>query len=466
MERITGLDLYELLEERPNQPMHTLKVLELQPDAGIPALTLDRLRDHVARKLPGLPRFRQQVATAPRPLFSAVWFDPGPPDLAGLVHQVDLSPAEGRVGLRRLIERLAAEPLDRDRPLWGLWLVNGAEPDADRQVLVLKVHHCLADGSALRRILEYLFAPDLSEECDTTADDSRPGIPPAVRPGRPGRWALTATALRHAGGLPLRAARTWRPTLESLGALARLRRQGVSEAPAMAAPAMPWNGRLGPSREVAFLRLPLDQVRGVAATGDYSVTDVLLAMTAGALRRYLQARQSLPAVPLTAAVPMERKPDATGLAGNTATSFGLYLPTDVEGGSERLPVARDYARSAASAHRAAPVAAWIGFHEAYPLFDLSQSLLLAVARRRRRDLFSVIVSSVRGPGGALGVGGRQFDSISSAGPLAAEIGLNVTAWSYGEWLTLGVVSTPELLESLDDLMACFGEEAAALTGSP
>lgn len=463
MDRLTGQDLYELLDERPNQPRHTLKVLELQREVGIPDLTLEGLRDHVARKLPGLPRFRQQVARAPRPLFSAVWFDAGPPDLAELVHQVDVPPAEGRAGLRRLLERLAAEPLDRDRPLWGLWLVNGAEPD--RQVLILKVHHCLAGGSALRRILEHLFAPDPPREWETSEAGTRRALVSEPATG-PGRWALTAMALRHVAGLPVRGVRVWRPTVAGLAAVGRLRRQGISEAPAMAAPAMPWNGALGPSREVGFLKLPLDQVRSVAASADCSVTDVLLATTAGALRRYLLARQSLPTVPLTAAVPMERKPDATELGGNTGTSFGLYLATDVADGRARLRVARDHARSAARAHRAAPTAAWMGFHEAYPLFDLSQSLLLALARRRGRDLFSVIVSSVRGPGFLLGIAGHQFDCIYSVGPLAAGIGLNVTAWGYGEWLTLGVVSTPELLDSLDDLMACFGQEAAALPGSP
>lgn len=187
MERLSGLDANFLYNETASEPMHTLKVAVLEPPPG-GTPPLDLLRERVGRRMAAWPAFGRRIVRVPLDLHHPLWVDAGPLDLDYHVRSARIPvPGTGQE-MDRLVARLAEQPLERDRPLWQAWLLEGR---ADGRVAVLvKVHHAVADGVAATALLASIMStsPEVA--------DLGPPAPPRAE-AVPGRSQLVLVVLRE-----------------------------------------------------------------------------------------------------------------------------------------------------------------------------------------------------------------------------------------------------------------------------
>src|SRR5581483_5706308 len=331
--------------------------------------------------------------------------------------------------LDALVSEIASAPLARDRPLWELWLVVGLRDG--RIAAVAKIHHAVADGVAIAGLRANVMAPE------------PPGALPPAAPWE-GQAAPSATALargalldraRAACGLPRLLAKTAR----NLWRLRRQRDRGAAlPRPMLDVPRAPFNGALSAERRFATAALSL------------TLNDVVLALVAASLRRYLEARRALPPRSLVAEVPVstDAPEDGPRISGNRVANIFTFLHTDVAD-----PIARVHrihetmvAGKAANGllgpelfaewteHTPGPVYAWV---------------VRSYARWRLADLLrppiNAIVSSVPGPRQRLHWSEGSLHALYSVGPLVEGVGVNVTAWSYVDRLNVGILACPDLL---------------------
>jgi len=405
LQRLSGRDAAFLYEESAARPMHTLKLLVLDGD-----LTLARLRDLVAARAPALPPLRRTLVRVPFNLFHPLWRDGGAPDVDAHVHATS---ARDAAELRALVERLTRTPLDRGRPLWELWLVDGLEAP----VAILKLHHALADGAASVRLITELFGDGGQPPAADPAPPAADPAPPAAEAVPPRRTLLrdaTADLARQVARLPA--------TLPALrpGSLGRAR---PKPAPTLE-PA-------GSGRTCALASLGFDDVRDIAAAVDATVSEVVVAIVAAAARRNLVEDGTLPPEPLTAAVPRSlRDPSVPADWGNRIATVFVGLATDVDDPVRRVARIRDAMRAAIAIQAKIGHAPWDEWWELYPV---RRAAYLIASRTAG---YNVIVSTVRGPTAKL----AGIERVHSFAALPHDAALAVTCWTYGGAIDVGVLS--------------------------
>jgi WS/DGAT/MGAT family acyltransferase len=472
MERMSGIDAGFLYVETPAQHMHTIKVAVLEPTPGWDA-SLASLSAAMQARMHLLLPLRRRVLAAPLGLHHPVWIDDPDLDLANHLHLVVAPPPGGASELDALVSEIAETPLDRDRPLWELWLVTGLAEG--RIAAVAKVHHCVADGVAIAALLAKVMWP----ESASPADAALAGAPATASPHEvvPGRATLArqalGTRLRSLRRLPGLAAKTAR----NLAAVARRRRIAAvpGPRPMLDAPRTPFNGALGARRRFASSSLSLDQVRLVRAALGVTVNDVLLGLVAGSLRSYLVARRALPRRSLIAEVPVST--DASGaaerLSGNHVANIFTSLYTDVADPLERLQRIHDGMVAGKETNRLLGPELFEEWAEHTPGPALAW-LVRGYSRWRVADLLpppiNAIVSCVPGPRARLRWAEGRLHALYSVGPLVHGVGVNVTAWSYVDRLEVGVLTCPDLLpdprEVAGGMHAALAELLAAVAASP
>ncbi len=464
MERLSGADAMFLYVETPSVHMHTIKVAVVEPPpegwAADPAVHRERL----ARRLERLPPFRRRIVEVPLGLHHPVWIED--PDFAIERHfrHGRIDPPGGRAELDRAIAEIASRPLDRSRPLWEVWMLEGLQ--GGRVAFVAKVHHAVADGMATARLLQA-----------AAASEAEAGRQPGGSAWRgeplPGRARLIRDALRDRArqipALPRLLART----LRGARAAARRRRESSLKLPRrFEAPTALFNRPLVPERSFATATLPLELMRFVKRAFGATLNDVVLALAAGALRRYLLERGALPSAPLVAAVPVstDRPQDAGRLGGNRVSTIYPTLPTHLPDPAERLEATMLATREAKRLREL------LGLELIHDWSEFSPPLATSWVMRLHGRLelarvhpppVNLIVSNVPGPREALRVDGARLVSIHSAGPLLDGVGLNLTVWSYaGEahWSAIAsrsAVPDPEAITGA--LAGCLDELVAAAT---
>lgn len=445
MRRLTGSDVFHLNRERGGQPSHTIKVAEIASGDG--GLDPDELAAWVTQRLPGQAPFRWRLQPVPFRLGRPVWVDT---DQVDAEYHVRREHVADQAGLDGLISRLAGEPLDLDRPLWRMWVVDG--PGRGRVAMVLQIHHALADGAASVRIWEEVFAED------------PPAAPPAPIPSAP--ELLAATLRHHVGNV-----RDVPRLLSRLRDSATRKKRRPSSAPVtdyLQAPPTIFNDLPGTQRTCAFVTLPLSELRDLARWLGGTVNDVYAAACAGAVRAYLLERDALPDAALTATAPvgLERpEPDY----GNAMSSWFWTLATDVADPLERFHAVQATLRTAREVHAEDP-SLLADLQEHSRLYETIWWFLRRGERGGRRPMLNLVVSNVRGPA-PLSWQGHPVVALRSLGPLTGRLGLNLTAWSYCDAFTVGLhacrnqVPDPDRLDQL--LVEAVDELRTAVTeGSP
>ena len=440
---LSGLDAAFLSGETPETPMHTLQVLVF---SGASAPTTDQIAAAADPWLDRVPELRLRLQTVPLGLGQPVLV---PDDRFDVTNHVTVVKARDGQTLDHVVSAVTCTLLPRDRPLWALTIVDGI--GEGRWAAIVKMHHALADGSAKKTMLERLFGIDLPQEVISEPPRRGSGLQAVVT----GVWNLVVGIL----SLPMVACATIVGMLR-----VRWRRKKGAELPAIpfAIDQMPFNQDVRRSRVFRTTELPLERIKAAKELARTSLNDVVLAVTAGALRRYLERHDALPTRDLVASVPIGA---STGHAvGNHVSSTFAALPSHIHRPRRQLR----YVHRKMKAAKEELVVAQMdvgGWAQAVPPF-LFQAVRRLIAALRVRQLLkpaiNLIVSNVRGPAHALSIGPHRVESIYSVGPLLAGVGLNVTVWSYEDRLGVALLGTPEGMPQLETLAADFEPALADL----
>lgn len=467
MKQLTGLDTSFLNMETATTYGHVSGLALFDPtSAPNGAASVEDVKALIMERIHLLPPYRRRLVEVPLGLDHPYWIEDPDFDLDFHVRHIGLPPPGDDQQLAELVSRIVARPLDRSRPLWELYIIEGLESGYVAQLT--KMHHCTIDGVSGAEIMATLL--DLGPE------------PRVVDPPRrawrsdpePSQIEMMARGLLAVAGTPRKAVRLGREALRHLPALSESLGFGdsqwstqlgrlvgrkpdplLSEA-STKAPRTAINGEITAHRRFAFGSMPLDDVKEIKSALGVTVNDVVLGLCAGALRRYFIEQNELPREPLLAMVPVSvRTEEQKGTFGNQVSAMTASLHTNVEDPVERLRRIHESMSVAKEKHRALP---------ATLLQDFAQFAPPAVAARAGRVIaratvaewmdvpFNVVISNVPGPQFPLyGVGARLVANY----PVSAindGVGLNITVQSYNGSLDFGLVSCRELLPEIWDLM--------------
>lgn len=445
LDRLGALDAAFLALEGADTPMHIGSLTYLEPGplrdpAG--RIRLEDLRALVGARLALVRRFGQRPVTAPLGFGRPVWADDPDFDVANHVNEIVLPAPGTEAQLRDLCAHLMMHTLDRSRPLWELWVVDGLE--TGEIVLIEKVHHVMLDGVAGVDVVMLLTDPGPEVE-DL-------GAPAAGAPARPGVSTLVAADLVAAAAMPVAAAlgtarrglrmlrRALDPAqrLELVAGLAELGRGALSlVGAATAAPPSPLNRRVGRHRRYDHVEVPLETLRRVAKESDCTVNDVALAAVASALRGIFVARDEGVGVPFQVAVPVSlRAPDDRGGLGNRLAMLLVPLPVGVADEHAALEEVGRATRRAKDAGQAVAVGDLVRAADWLPM----PAVALVARLTHRQPFANAVVTNVPGPPEPRYLLGARVLRIAPIVPLAGNLDLSVGLFSYSGEVCFGCLA--------------------------
>jgi diacylglycerol O-acyltransferase len=459
-ERLSARDRLFLDLEGPSTPQHVAALcwLDAKPLRGAGGgLDIARVRERIAARLDGVPRVRQRLAFAPidhHPL----WVDDARFDLTLHVLHAALPKPGGERELKTLVARLIAEPLDRERPLWEVWLIEGVS--RSRCALLAKLHHCMADGLAGFAWFEQLLAGG-----DDEAPDPAREWTPRPAPDRDEllRSEIGRRAAQWLGALEqLPRLLERREELEDLAARWSERASALGETLATAlapAPATPFNAALGPLRAFEWRTLPFVRAKALQRALGGTLNELALACVAGALRELLlREGAALDGVVLRASVPVNRRGQGAAESGGNRISLCLVdLPVGDADVRER------YARIRASSEHAKRSEQVRGLELLGDVADWTTGALMGAAARAalQRRPFNLVVTNIPGPPRAIRVLGAKLHALAPIVNLADGLGLGVALASYAGQLSFGCIADPQRVPDLaafaDGIVASFEE---------
>jgi diacylglycerol O-acyltransferase / wax synthase len=459
-DRLTGLDSSFLHIERDTAHMHVAACAVFD---GPPPEHAELL-EAIENRLHLVPRYRQRLAFVPFNQGRPVWVDDPHFKASFHVRHTALPKPGGEEELKRLAGRVFSQPLDRARPLWELWLVEGLADD--RFALLSKTHHALVDGVSGVDIATVLF--DASPDPMPVAPTEREWVPRPLPSGA----QLLADALIERAVLPGEIVRGVRATLRGPRTMAERLGRSVAGLGAMAwsglqaAPESPFNIRIGPHRRFTWVRGDLAEFKAIKNALGGTVNDVVLTVVAGGLGRYMRLHgQSTDGVVLRAMVPVSVRADIErGALGNRVAAMWAPLPVGVTD-----PVARLQTISAAMKDVKASGQA-VGAEVLTALSGFAPPTIMAQAARlqARQRLFNLVVTNVPGPQHPLYVLGRELRALYPMVPLAENTGLGIAIMSYNGQLNFGLTADFDGLsdvETLADEMSATIEELVAAAGA-
>jgi len=443
---LATLDALFLAAEHPDVPMHIGATLVFE---GGPFATrsgvVDRqaFTDHVASRLDRIPRYRQRLVESPLE-GRMLWIDDDRFDVRAHIHRRPVGGRRSERDLKRAVGEILSRPLDRNRPLWELWILDRLE--SGRFAIVTKVHHCMADGlggvdqlCALLDATPEVFPPSVAEWTPRPAPNAlalaKDDVATSVR-GAVTALAMAVEAVRD----PLR---SWRDASDGARSL-------TETATALLRPARftPFNHPLGGERRFEWLGMSVADLRRVKRHFGVTLNDVVLATVAGALHRYLAwDGVSAPSGEVRAAVPVSmRDPDSS--TGNQVSLWLLPLPAD-----ERDPVKRlDQVRVATAERKETGTARAL-----YSLLRLTEGIAPAVLRASVRMFenllpFNLIVTNVPGPQFPLYMNGARLVAAYPSVPLFENQGLGIALFSYDGMMYWGFLADPSVVPDLDEFV--------------
>jgi WS/DGAT/MGAT family acyltransferase len=467
MKRLTGLDASFLALETPTSHMHVAGLGIYDPSSIKGGMTLEKLIAAYSGRLHLAPPFRQRLVGVPMGLHHPLWIEDPDFDIRRHVRHTAIPAPGGPDELSNLVGRLVALPLDRSRPLWEIWLIEGLE--GGNFGLLSKVHHSAIDGASGNELLVALL--DLTPEVVEHEPDHE-WVPDRI----PSDTELLTYAATSLARQPVRVAKALARTT---GAALEVRRMGQSSSastlpPApFAAPRTSFNAALTPARSYAYTSLDLPTVKAVKHAVGCTVNDVVLGLCGGALRDYLGDRGEVPEGPLVAMVPVSvRSDDDRDAMGNKVSSMLTTLATDIDDPIDRLKVIHEVMVEAKEQQKA------IGADTLQEWSEFAAPALLGRAARlysrmkladNHRPLFNVTISNVPGPPFALYSAGAKLLANYPVGPIMEGGGLNMTVMSYLDQLDFGLLACPDVLDDVwslaDGLHAALAElvEATGVT---
>jgi diacylglycerol O-acyltransferase / wax synthase len=459
-DRLTGLDASFLHLERDGSHMHVASTVIFEG----PAPEYGEFCRHIGSRLHLVPRFRQKLRFVPFDLGRPVWEDDPHLNLGYHVRHTALPPPGDDEQLRTFAARVFSQRLDRSKPLWELWLVDGLE--GGRFAVVGKSHHALVDGVSGVDITTVLYDTEREPEDPPDSDEWVPG------PGRSDAQLVGETLAERLTS-PAEIVRTARAALrgprqllkagrEALGAVGELGRAG------MAAPSSPFNVDIGPYRRFAWVRYDLADFKLVKNELGGTVNDVVLTAVSGALGRYLRSHgHSTQELELRAMVPISvRTADEHGALGNRVTAMMAPLPLWCEDPVERLEFIHSRMGDLKDSRQA------MGASLMTELTGFAPPTIAGQAARlqARQRFFNLVVTNIPGPQFPLYCLGREMEAVIPMVPLAGNQAVCFAIMSYNGQVNFGLTGDYDAMPDLDalaeDLNASIAELVETAGGKP
>ncbi|HEY2814683.1 MAG TPA: wax ester/triacylglycerol synthase family O-acyltransferase [Acidimicrobiales bacterium] len=486
MKQLSGLDATFLYMETPSQFGHvsSLSVFKRPDDPDYEPLAA--WRDQIERRLHLLEPLRRRLRDVPMHLDHPYWIDDDHFDLDFHVRNTAIPPPGSDAQLADLVARIIGRPLDRTRPLWETYVIEGL-PD-DRFGILTKVHHATVDGASGAELLTMMLdaSPEGDDLFGTSADwepERAPtdaevlarAIPNLVR--KPGRaivlGARTARDFGRATRNPalVAAANQVRGSLRGpLGSLLNVGRERSPETdlagplPSLSAPPTPFNAPITPHRRFAFRSAPLQAVKDIKNALGATVNDVVMAVCAGGLRTWLAQHDALTDRPLGAMVPVSiRTGDETERWTNRVSAIFATLPTDEADPVTRVERVHQAMANAKELFDAIPADSLTDFASFPPPAVFSRAMRMATRLTERfNPPINLVISNVPGPREPLYAAGSKLLHYYPVSTIVDGQGLNVTVQSYLDTLDFGLVSCRELVPDLWDMLDAILDDLAAL----
>lgn len=454
-DRLTGLDASFLHLERGSVHMH---VASCQVFEG-PLPDPQGFEDHVAGRLHLVPRYRQRLAFVPFEQGRPVWVDDPHFNVRFHVRHSALPPPGSEAELKRLCGRVFSQRLDRARPLWEIWLVEGL--DDDRFAVLSKVHHALVDGISGVDITNVMF--DASADPAPTPEPSQPWVPRPL----PSEAQLLADALLERAIAPTEALRGVRHLLRAPRNVAARVGRDVAAFGAFAlpgasrpAPSTPLNVPIGPHRRFEWARGDLPLFKAIKDALGGTVNDVVLTVVAGALGRFLRARgEPTDDVVVKALVPVSVRAEVDqGALGNKVAAMWAPLPVGLEDPRECFEVIHEAMAGLKESGQA------VGAQILTELTGFAPPTIMAQAARlqARQRFFNLVVTNVPGPQFPLFLMGRRMEAIYPLVPLAGNQALGIAILSYDGALDFGLNADFDAMPDLAELTTMLEDAILAL----
>jgi WS/DGAT/MGAT family acyltransferase len=460
LRQLTGLDAYWLGLEDARTQGHVSCVATFDP-ASAPSGRFGRaeVRQLILDRHHLVAPFRWRLMEVPFALDYPYWYEDAEFDVDFHVRELALARPGDDSQLAEQVARIFARPLDRARPLWEVYVIEGLE--RGRVALLTKIHHAAVDGMSGAEILAALFdlAPEGREIPPPPRRSPRSRSAPPSQLEMLGRGALGSTIR------PWRAASAL-PGMARFAAWSRSREAGQLPASGPSAgPEVPFGGRIGPHRRLAFATLSLADVKAAKNAHGTTVNDVVVALVAGTLRRWLLARDALPSDPLVCTVPISvRTPEEAGTFGNKVSVMTVGLPTQLDEPVARLQAAHEALSAAKERHNATPATVLQDAQHFLPPAAVASAsrVIGALAASPLRVFPNVNVTNVPGPPIPIYCAGAQLERLYAIAPIFDTIPMNFAVMSYRDELNVCVVGDRDKLPDPEALLDGLSDELAEL----
>lgn len=468
MKQLSPLDAAFLGLDNSTMTGNISSILILDPADVEDPFDLEYLLGFLGPRIEGIRAFRQRLAQVPFGLDRPYWVDDDRFELRYHVRESALPKPGGTSQLLELAGRLHERPLDMNRPLWETYLVTGLE--GGRVALITKTHHVVIDGVSGMEMLGALVdlepgpVPTAASDYETRTPPSgahllaRSAVSLLHRPAQ--AWTVLSGLAKWApGALPVPSLKPRNPFQPSRSAA-----PVGGEALPVRPPVSSFNAKISRRRRVGVSRLPLQDIRTVKTVFDTSVNDVVMAVTAGAVRRWLLHDGGVLSSPLVAMVPVAVKGSDRSDQGNFVTAMFTTLPTHLEDPVERLKRSSGFTRSAKKKKGAVPpdvLTSALGFAPPV-IFGRAARAVWETGLFRAIRPFNLVVSNVPGGAGQAYVAGARLEEMYPISVLTDGLGLNVTLLGYKGNLHVGITTDPELVPNPQEIADWMVEELQIL----
>jgi WS/DGAT/MGAT family acyltransferase len=446
MERLSGLDASFLYGETPETPTHTapLWIFEPPPEGKS---AFESFREHIKARLHLLPFFHRKLVLSPVQLDHPVWIDDDDIDLDYHVRQVALPKPGTDQQLRTLVSRLHMILLDRARPLWQFYLIEGLQ--GGRFAIYAKLHHAAVDGGAGMVIMETIFS-------STPKASEVPPPPEKKKEAPPNLFELISTSYASFFRQQQQFFESWPDISKALTNVSQRLIEDVEKRPEMPtlAPKTIFNTIVSGQRSLGTCTISLSETKDIGKALDAKLNDVVMAISAGALRRYLKKRDALPAESLITAVPVSLREAGNTDINNQVTTMLCRLGTEIADPLERLQAIKESSKD--SKARLADIKdvmprdiSWFG----------APIVMTALARMSGQanlpDAFppvvNVLISNVPGPRKEKYCLGAKMLHVYPVSAIGHGLALNITLISYLDQLDFGLIACRETVPDIDTL---------------